>query len=37
LVIFDARTVEDGPLATAHLEHHLPIGFHGTFSRRIAG
>jgi all-trans-8'-apo-beta-carotenal 15,15'-oxygenase len=37
LVIFDARTIEDGPLATAHLEHHLPIGFHGTFSRRIAG
>lgn len=37
LVIFDARTVEDGPLATAHLEHHLPIGFHGTFSRRVAG
>lgn len=37
LAIFDARTIEDGPLATAHLEHHLPIGFHGTFSRRIAG
>jgi all-trans-8'-apo-beta-carotenal 15,15'-oxygenase len=37
LVIFDARTIEDGPLATAHLDHHLPIGFHGTFSRRIAG
>lgn len=37
LVIFDARRPADGPLATAHLEHHLPIGFHGTFSRRVAG
>ena len=23
LAIFDARTIEDGPLATAHLEHHF--------------
>ncbi|MGB8404958.1 MAG: carotenoid oxygenase family protein [Mycobacterium sp.] len=37
LVIFDARTIADGPLASAHLEHHLPIGFHGTFSRKVAG
>lgn len=36
LVILDARDVEQGPLAVAHLTHHLPIGFHGTFSRRVA-
>lgn len=36
LVILDARDVEQGPLAVAHLTHHLPIGFHGTFTRRVA-
>ncbi|OBF13799.1 dioxygenase [Mycobacterium sp. ACS4331] len=36
LVILDARDLEAGPLAVAHLEHHLPLGFHGTFSRRVA-
>lgn len=36
LVIFDARRLADGPLCTAHLKHHLPIGFHGTFRRQIA-
>ncbi|MFD0362769.1 carotenoid oxygenase family protein [Nocardia sp. GCM10030253] len=36
LVILDARDLERGPLATAWLEHHVPWGFHGTFTRRIA-
>ncbi|ORB52708.1 dioxygenase [Mycobacteroides saopaulense] len=36
LVILDARDLERGPLAVAHLTHHLPIGFHGTFTRRVA-
>lgn len=36
LVVLDAGDLERGPLATAWLEHHVPWGFHGTFSRRIA-
>ncbi|MFI9509018.1 carotenoid oxygenase family protein [Nocardia sp. NPDC052566] len=36
LVILDARDLESGPMATAWLDHHVPWGFHGTFSRRIA-
>ncbi|MBL1076323.1 carotenoid oxygenase family protein [Nocardia sp. 2] len=36
LVVLDARDVGRGPVATAWLEHHIPWGFHGTFSRRIA-
>ncbi|MCP2295134.1 all-trans-8'-apo-beta-carotenal 15,15'-oxygenase [Nocardia amikacinitolerans] len=36
LVILDARDLERGPLATAWLEHHVPWGFHGTFTRRVA-
>ncbi|MEV6560336.1 carotenoid oxygenase family protein [Nocardia sp. NPDC051756] len=34
LVVLDARDLERGPLATAWLEHHIPWGFHGTFTRR---
>ncbi|GAB3673336.1 carotenoid oxygenase family protein [Actinocorallia lasiicapitis] len=33
LLILDARDLET--LATAELEHHLPFGFHGTFTRRL--
>lgn len=29
--IFDAAAVGDGPVAKAHLEHHVPLGFHGTW------
>ena len=29
LVILDAQNVADGPLATAHLNHKVPVGFHG--------
>lgn len=36
LVVLDARDLESGPLAVAHLRHHIPVGFHGTFSRRVA-
>ncbi|UFS96054.1 carotenoid oxygenase family protein [Nocardia huaxiensis] len=32
LVILDARDLESGPLATAWLDHHIPWGFHGTFT-----
>ena len=31
LYIFDAMAVADGPLAKAHLSHHVPVGFHGTW------
>ncbi|MEV6275485.1 carotenoid oxygenase family protein [Nocardia sp. NPDC051832] len=36
LVVLDARDLERGPLATAWLDHHIPWGFHGTFTRRLA-
>ncbi|WP_067695985.1 carotenoid oxygenase family protein [Nocardia jejuensis] len=36
LVVLDARDLESGPLATAWLRHHIPWGFHGTFTRRLA-
>jgi all-trans-8'-apo-beta-carotenal 15,15'-oxygenase len=36
LVILDARDVEREPLAVGHLRHHVPFGFHGTFTSRVA-
>ena len=36
LVILDARDVEAEPVAVAHLRHHVPLGFHGTFTSRVA-
>jgi all-trans-8'-apo-beta-carotenal 15,15'-oxygenase len=36
LVVLDAQNLSHGPLATAWLTHHIPWGFHGTFTRRIA-
>jgi all-trans-8'-apo-beta-carotenal 15,15'-oxygenase len=36
LVVLDARDVEAEPVAVAHLGHHIPLGFHGTFTRRVA-
>jgi all-trans-8'-apo-beta-carotenal 15,15'-oxygenase len=36
LVVLDARDVEADALAVAHLRHHVPLGFHGTFTQRIA-
>ena len=36
LVVLDARDVESDPVAVAHLRHHVPLGFHGTFTNRVA-
>lgn len=36
LVVLDAARLDNGPVAIAHLRHHIPVGFHGTFTRRIA-
>ena len=36
LVVLDARDVESEPVAVAHLRHHVPLGFHGTFTDRVA-
>jgi all-trans-8'-apo-beta-carotenal 15,15'-oxygenase len=36
LYILDARDVQGEPLAVAHLPHHVPYGFHGTFTPRVA-
>lgn len=32
LVVLDARRFDGPPLATAHLEHRVPLGFHGNFA-----
>lgn len=32
--LFDASHLSDGPIATAHLDHHLPLGFHGAWVPR---
>lgn len=37
LVIFDAHELDRGPVATAALTHHIPQGFHGSFSPRRDG
>lgn len=29
--LFDAQQLDDGPIACAHLETHVPLGFHGTW------
>jgi carotenoid cleavage dioxygenase-like enzyme len=29
LAAFDARAIAQGPIARAHLEHRMPVGFHG--------
>lgn len=31
LAVFDARNLQDGPLALAHLSHRVPAGFHGNW------
>ena len=33
--ILDARRVEDGPIARIRLQHHVPYGFHGTFTPEV--
>lgn len=29
--VLDAKRVADGPIARAHLDHHVPLGFHGAW------
>ncbi len=36
LVVLDARDLQSEPVAVAHLRHHVPLGFHGTFTERVA-
>ncbi|MFI6521104.1 carotenoid oxygenase family protein [Spirillospora sp. NPDC050679] len=36
LLVLDARDAERDPVATVHLNGHVPFGFHGTFTRRVA-
>jgi all-trans-8'-apo-beta-carotenal 15,15'-oxygenase len=36
LLVLDARDPEREPLYVGHLRHHVPQGFHGTFTRRVA-
>ena len=31
LAVLDAARVAEGPIARAHLDHRVPMGFHGTF------
>ena len=31
LAIFDAEEIERGPIARAHLDHRVPVGFHGNW------
>ncbi|XP_065661053.1 apocarotenoid-15,15'-oxygenase isoform X1 [Hydra vulgaris] len=33
--IIDAQHVDDGPLARIKLKHHVPYGFHGTFTPEV--
>lgn len=36
LLIIDARDPAGEPVAIAHLRQHIPQGFHGTFTQRVA-
>jgi all-trans-8'-apo-beta-carotenal 15,15'-oxygenase len=36
LYVLDARDVEGEPLAVAHPPHHVPFGFYGTSTPRVA-
>ena len=36
MVVLDARDLESDAVAVAHLRHHVPLGFHGTFTERVA-
>lgn len=35
LVILDGRAISKGPVATLHLQHHLPYGLHGSFTPEV--
>lgn len=34
-VVLDAQHMDQGPLATIKLKHHIPYGFHGTFTPEV--
>lgn len=34
-VVLDAQKVDQGPLARIKLKHHIPYGFHGTFTPEL--
>ena len=36
LLVLAARDPERAPLLIAHLRHHIPLGFHGSFTTRVA-
>lgn len=36
LVILNAEAVQDGPVATVHLDHRVPFGFHGSWRQNTA-
>jgi len=36
LAILDAEHIEDGPIAKAHFDHHIPAGFHGVWMNESA-
>ncbi|MFI0349007.1 carotenoid oxygenase family protein [Actinomadura sp. 9N407] len=36
LLVLDARDMEAEPLAVVPLRHHIPMGFHGSFTERVA-
>lgn len=33
--VLDARKIDQGPIARIQLKHHVPYGFHGTFTPEI--
>lgn len=35
LVILDAQNIDQGPIATLYLKHHVPYGLHGTFTPQV--
>jgi all-trans-8'-apo-beta-carotenal 15,15'-oxygenase len=35
VVILDAKTLSQGPIARLHLKHHVPYGLHGTFTPKV--
>jgi all-trans-8'-apo-beta-carotenal 15,15'-oxygenase len=35
VVILDAKTIDQGPIARLHLKHHVPYGLHGTFTPQV--
>ena len=35
VAVYDPARLEDGPIARAWFDHHVPITFHGTFGRDL--